>query len=157
MPKMYPVQIKGQPHGFILVEAGATAGGGGDLSTLNDVDISGLADGFILKWDAGTSKWITVAGSGGVTDHGALTGLFDDDHPQYHNNARGDARYSPISHNHPAGSISNLDEAIDDRVAALLVAGANMTLTYNDAAGTLTLDAAGGGGSGYSYFPSGWS
>jgi hypothetical protein len=28
-----------------------------------------------------------------VTDHGALTGLADDDHPQYHNDARGDTRY----------------------------------------------------------------
>lgn len=32
-------------------------------------------------------------GGGGVTDHGALTGLTDDDHPQYLNQARGDARY----------------------------------------------------------------
>ena len=32
-------------------------------------------------------------GGGGVTDHGALTGLGDDDHTQYHNDARGDARY----------------------------------------------------------------
>lgn len=30
---------------------------------------------------------------GGVTDHGALTGLSDDDHSQYHNDTRGDARY----------------------------------------------------------------
>lgn len=30
---------------------------------------------------------------GGVTDHGALTGLADDDHTQYHNDTRGDARY----------------------------------------------------------------
>lgn len=30
---------------------------------------------------------------GGVTDHGALSGLGDDDHTQYHNDARGDARY----------------------------------------------------------------
>lgn len=30
---------------------------------------------------------------GGVTDHGALTGLSDDDHPQYHNDTRGDIRY----------------------------------------------------------------
>jgi len=29
----------------------------------------------------------------GVTDHGALTGKGDDDHPQYHNDARGDTRY----------------------------------------------------------------
>lgn len=30
---------------------------------------------------------------GGLTDHGNLGGLLDDDHPQYHNDARGDARY----------------------------------------------------------------
>lgn len=36
------------------------------------------------------------AGGGGVTDHGALTGLGDDDHTQYHNDARGDARYQPL-------------------------------------------------------------
>lgn len=38
------------------------------------------------------------AGGGGVTDHGALTGLADDDHAQYHNDARGDARYAPVAH-----------------------------------------------------------
>lgn len=32
-------------------------------------------------------------GGTGVTDHGALTGLADDDHSQYHNDTRGDARY----------------------------------------------------------------
>jgi len=36
-------------------------------------------------------------GGGGVTDHGALTGLADDDHSQYHNDARGDARYKDIA------------------------------------------------------------
>lgn len=29
-------------------------------------------------------------------DHGTLAGLADDDHAQYHNNARGDARYDAI-------------------------------------------------------------
>ena len=29
-------------------------------------------------------------------DHGSLTGLTDDDHPQYHNDARGDVRYAPL-------------------------------------------------------------
>lgn len=33
------------------------------------------------------------AGGGGVSDHGALNGLVDDDHAQYHNNTRGDIRY----------------------------------------------------------------
>lgn len=37
-------------------------------------------------------------------------------------------------------------EQVDDRVAALVVAGTNMTITYNDGAGTLTFDAAGGSG-----------
>lgn len=34
----------------------------------------------------------------GITDHGALTGLSDDDHRQYLNETRGDIRYAPLSH-----------------------------------------------------------
>jgi hypothetical protein len=49
-------------------------------------------------------------------------------------------------------------EAIDDRVASLLVAGTNVTLTYNDVANTLTIaSSGGGGGSGNTYFPGGWT
>lgn len=43
---------------------------------------------------------------------------------------------------------SSLSESIDDRVAALLVAGTNITLTYNDASGTLTVASTAGGLSG---------
>jgi hypothetical protein len=43
-------------------------------------------------------------------------------------------------------AISDLSESIDDRVANLLVAGSNITLTYNDVANSLTIDASGGGG-----------
>jgi hypothetical protein len=46
-----------------------------------------------------------------------------------------------------ASTISDFAEAVDDEVASLLVAGANVTLTYNDAANTLTVAASGGGGS----------
>jgi hypothetical protein len=49
------------------------------------------------------------AGGGGVTDHGALTGLSDDDHPQYHNNTRGDARYALTGHNHDATYVNESD------------------------------------------------
>lgn len=47
-------------------------------------------------------------------------------------------------------TISDFPEAVDDRVAALVVAGTNMTITYNDGTNTLTFDAAtsGGGGGG---------
>lgn len=47
-----------------------------------------------------------------------------------------------------AGSVSGLDEAIDDRVNSLLVAGTNITLTYNDPANTLTINSTAGGVSG---------
>jgi hypothetical protein len=45
-----------------------------------------------------------------------------------------------------AATISDLAEVVDDRVAALLTAGTNVTLTYDDGAGTLTIAAAAGGG-----------
>jgi len=38
-----------------------------------------------------------IAALAPVQDHGNLVGLTDDDHPQYHNNTRGDARYPPIT------------------------------------------------------------
>ena len=47
-------------------------------------------------------KWATPASV--ITDHGALTGLSDDDHSQYHTDARGDARYTAIAH---ASNVSN--------------------------------------------------
>lgn len=49
---------------------------------------------------------------------------------------------------------SALNELIDDRVAALLTAGSNTEITYNDAGNQLTVTASGGGGN--SYFPQGW-
>lgn len=45
-----------------------------------------------------TTVQVGVQGPAGPSDHGELSGLSDDDHPQYHNNARGDARYTPLAH-----------------------------------------------------------
>ncbi len=45
----------------------------------------------------------------------------------------------------PSTAVTDFAEAVDDRVSALVVAGTNMTITYNDGAGTLTFDATGGG------------
>lgn len=56
------------------------------------------SNGQVLTADSASSagvSWQTPAS--GVTDHGALTGLGDDDHTQYHNDARGDARYVQLS------------------------------------------------------------
>jgi hypothetical protein len=66
-------------------------------------------------------------GGGGVTDHGALTGLGDDDHTQYHTDARGDARYSLTTHSHSnasttvAGFMSATDKTKLDALSASAV------------------------------------
>ena len=64
------------------------------LNDLSDVNAASPDDGQALVWDDSTSKYIPATiNAGGVTDHGALTGKGDDDHTQYHNDTRGDARY----------------------------------------------------------------
>jgi len=56
-----------------------------------------------VKIGDGTTAWAILDYSidpTAVADHGALTGLADDDHAQYHTDARGDARYALTGHNH---------------------------------------------------------
>jgi len=50
-------------------------------------------DGQVLTFDTTNGWQAEDVAAAGVADHGALTGLADDDHPQYHDDARGDARY----------------------------------------------------------------
>ena len=47
-----------------------------------------------------------------------------------------------------SSTINDFSEAVDDRVANLLVAGTNISLTYNDAANSLTINSTGSGGGG---------
>jgi hypothetical protein len=63
----------------------------------------------------------------GVSDHGTLTGLGDDDHPQYVTHAEGDAAYAAIGHTHEGGG--SIDYGEDGDIS---------TLDYDDdpAAGT---------------------
>ena len=60
------------------------AGGSNALDDLTDVTSPSPAEGDVIVSRSG--EWVNepqAAGGGGVTDHGALTGLADDDHPQY--------------------------------------------------------------------------
>ena len=50
-------------------------GGAGFIKDLDDVDISGLQDGYVLKWNDATNKWKVGAAGGG----GALVDLSDVD------------------------------------------------------------------------------
>lgn len=71
------------------------------------------------------------SGGGGSSDHGALTGLADDDHPQYHSDARGDIRYytrpqsdallggkADSAHTHTIVDTPGLQTALDSKAAA---------------------------------------
>jgi hypothetical protein len=49
--------------------------------------------GHLLTMGADVPGWSALA----QVDHGSLAGLSDDDHTQYHTDARGDARYEPKS------------------------------------------------------------
>jgi len=55
-------------------------------SKLNMIHQSGATDGQIVKYDSSANEWIPAnetGGGGGTSDHGTLTGLADNDHPQY--------------------------------------------------------------------------
>lgn len=60
---------------------------GVDLATQPRLDFVG--DGVTVTNDGGGSKTVVTI----PNDHGGLAGLGDDDHTQYHTDARGDARY----------------------------------------------------------------
>lgn len=54
-------------------------------------------------------------GNVSISDHGGLSGLNDDDHPQYYNQPRGDARYSQLNHEHDDEYINvNGDSMVGD-------------------------------------------
>ncbi len=68
--------------------------------TLAQGEIGFEIDTLKLKVGDGSTAWTSLSYYAGGQDHGNLTGLADDDHTQYHTDARGDARYSLLSHNH---------------------------------------------------------
>lgn len=49
------------------------------------------------------------------------------------------ATFTPSAHTHVAADITDFAEAVDDRVATLVVPGTGITATYNDVANTLTI------------------
>lgn len=114
---------------------------------------------------------INSTASGGTSDHGGLTGLGDDDHPQYFNQPRGDARYlqsevdgsttnelqtisksgSTVTLSNGGGSFSDsntqrTNEEIEDIIGSKIVGGTNVTTSYNDTTGETTINSSASGG-----------
>lgn len=114
------------------------------LQTALDAKQDDLVSGVNIKTINGDSllgsgNLVISGGGGGASDHGALTGLADDDHTQYHNDARGDARYSPLGHSHSnattsvAGFMSAADKTKLDSVSSGATANSSDAALLNRA------------------------
>lgn len=71
---------------FTALHSAGNGGGGGAalrLDDLIDVALSGPLTDTVLGWDAGSGEWVPTPLPPPTEDHGALSGLTDDDHPQY--------------------------------------------------------------------------
>lgn len=92
--------------------------------TPGKLSVGAPVSGQVLSYNGTGFAWI--ASPAGVTDHGLLSGLSDDDHPQYHTDARGDARYytqaqvdtslsskANASHAHVVSDTTGLQAALD--------------------------------------------
>ncbi len=80
-----------------------TVGKEGVLYFAQDTEIT-------YRWDVNSGAYVQFAsatGSGGVTDHGLLTGLADDDHPQYALDTDLAAHMGDTTDAHPASAITN--------------------------------------------------
>ena len=102
-----------------------------------------------------------IGGGGGITDHGNLSGLSDNDHPQYKLNsafetdtkavisgtllAGANVTLTPtgdditIASTGGGGGGITAEDAVD-AVAGALTAGTNIDIAYNDTANTITID-----------------
>ena len=87
----------------------------GSIDTHSDVDTTTTAptSGQVLEWDG--ANWVPATPAPGVTDHGALTGLADDDHLQYLTESRHDALPQDNPHNVTATQVGlgNVDNTSD--------------------------------------------
>ena len=117
-----------------------------DRITFTDTDIEDGSSGAGVSptWTGTVTVGVEMVASiadaavNAVTDHGALTGLADDDHTQYHTDARGDARYSPLGHNHagvydPAGTAASAVTAHDTASAHAGIVAAQTTAATSKA------------------------
>lgn len=79
----------------------------------------------------------------GTSDHGLLVGLEDDDHAQYYNQTRGDARYTKLGHTHGSSALdlsAKADLAHTHPLANITGAGTAAGKDVGGAGGVAELD-----------------
>ena len=100
---------QGDPGEIVVVET--ITGQPGTQAYVQDLDSSpGRA---ALRFTIPRGDPGGTTGAGGTTEHGALLGLEEDDHYQYHTDARGDARYLQLSGGAMTGPLELFDDADD--------------------------------------------
>lgn len=118
--------------GTLTISAVATGGGGTgglDAESVQDVVAAALRAGPLMGIaydDAANTITITTTATANSSDAALL------------NRANHTGTQT-------AATISNLTETVQDIVGAMVVAGANMTVAYDDPAGTITFTSTGGG------------
>lgn len=145
--KRYDAVGGDKASGWILVSGGG--GGGVSDGDYGDVSVSGGGTNWTVDNDVISNAKLanmpanTIKGNntGGAADPADLTVAQVKTLLNY---THTDVGAAAASHTHTASQVTDFSEAVDDRVNALLVAGTNITLTYNDPANTLTIAAVGG-------------
>jgi hypothetical protein len=90
-----------------------SAAGYTTLAALQDVTISAVATGEILKYDGTSAKWI--------------------------NNTLSEAGIAAVGHTHTSTNITDFTEAVQDIIGADVIAGTGITVAYNDTTGKTTV------------------
>lgn len=117
--------------------ANAGVGGSGDMNkSVYDTDNDGVVDAAeAAPWAGITGKPATFPPDAHTHPQSEVTNLVTD-LAAINSSLSGKAS---TSHTHTSSDVTDFAEAVDDRVNALLVAGTNMSFTYNDAGNTFTI------------------
>ena len=101
----------------------------GDINQLHDVNTSGATNGQFLQYNSVTDYWVPSSSGNFSTLLVNGTGV------------------SVSGHTHTASNVSDFTEAVQDVVGAsgFLIGASGVTISYNDASGTLTITGGGGG------------
>ncbi len=120
----------------------------GDDRSVGMVIVNGSHDGISASYDESTRTVDLTNTNKGTVAVAAHTLAADPHGDRAYSDAQLTAHGAALDPHAQYVKVSDISELIDDRVGALLVAGANVSLVYNDVANTLTITAAGGSGGG---------